>query len=261
MSQRPSTTVAELSEVIERDPGLSARVLRMANSALYAPTRPCTSISNAAVRLGIRNIGRIAVALVAQGMFDDVDPLGARIRDHCIGVSLLVRRLALGVRQVDPDDLFLVGLLHDIGKLLAMQTSELDYHSIDGDLKNYPTEAHLKERQLVGWDHAVLAAHVIEQWQLPREIATIVALHHQPGRAFTQAGSIPQAVAYLRLADRLEYQLVNDPTIHESFFAKLEQESAFEYTHHDASTLRGLWPQLLLTIEDGRTMMMQTTKQ
>jgi putative nucleotidyltransferase with HDIG domain len=188
-------------------------------------------------------------------MFDDVDPLGARIRDHCIGVSLLVRRLARNVKQLDADDLFLAGLLHDIGKLLAMQTSELDYQVIEGDLTQFPEEAHLKERELVGWDHAVLAAHVIEQWQLPREIATIVALHHQPGRAFAQPGSIPQAVAHLRLADRLEYQLVSNTEVDEPFLAMLERESAFEYTNHDVATLRGLWPQLVATIEDGRNMM------
>jgi len=255
MSQQPLTSATELSEVIERDPGLSARVLSMANSALYAPPRPCTSIANATVRLGIRNIGRIAVALVARGMFDDLEPLGARIRDHCIGVSLLARKLCVGVRELDADEMFLSGLLHDIGKLLATQTKELDYHAMEGDLTRYPEEAHLRERQLVGWDHAVLAAHVIEQWQLPREIATVVAWHHQPGRAYAHGGAIAQAVALLRLADRLEYQLASSRAVDDSFFEELERQSMFEYTPHDAATLRGLWPQLVSSLDEGRSMM------
>lgn len=252
MTQLPTTSAADVSRVIERDPGLVARVLRVANSALYAPSRACASIENATMRLGMRNIGRIVVTLVAHGMFDDVDPMGARVRDHCVGVSILARHLAAGVRSVDADDLFLAGLLHDVGKLLAMQTKDVDYAAIEGDLKAYPEDGHLKERRLVGWDHAVLGAHVIEQWQLPHEIAQIVAWHHQPGRAFEQGGGVAQAVAILRLADRIEYQMSVERELNDEFVTELVQRAIFEYTNYDATMLRAVWPRLVTTLDEGR---------
>ncbi len=260
MTQLPTTSAADLSRVVERDPGLSAKVLRVANSALYAPSRSCTSIEAATMRLGMRNIGRIVVTLVAHGMFDDIDPVGAKIRDHCVGVSILARYLAADVRALDADDLFLAGLLHDVGKLLALQTKDIDYTAIEGDMRDYPEDGHLKERELVGWDHAVLGAHVIEHWQLPREIATIIAWHHQPGRAFAQGGAVAQSVAILRLADRIDYQVLKQREFDESFVADLERESAFEYTQYEASMLRAAWPRLVATIDEGRSIIGAGTK-
>jgi putative nucleotidyltransferase with HDIG domain len=252
LSQNASTSAAELSRLIERDPGLSAKVLHVANSAIYAPSRSCTSIENATVRLGMRNIGRIVAMLVAYGMFDDVNPTGAQIRDHCVGVSILARYLAADARTVEADDLFLAGLLHDVGKLLAMQTKDIDYAELEGRAHSFPEETHLKERQLVGWDHAILGAHVIEHWQLPREIAQIVAWHHQPGRAFAQGGKLAQSVAILRLADRVEYQIGIQLELDDDFIDGLERGSCFEYTNYSGALLRAAWPRLVDALDEGQ---------
>jgi putative nucleotidyltransferase with HDIG domain len=260
LTQQPTTSAADLSRLIERDPGLCTRVLLVANSALYAPSRTCTSIENATMRLGMRNIGRIVVTLIAHGMFNDVDPIGAKIRDHCVGVSILARYLATDIRAIDADDLFLAGLLHDVGKLLALQTGDIDYAAIEGDMREYPENAHLKERELVGWDHAVLGAHVIESWQLPRDIATIVALHHQPGRAFAQGGKLAQSVAILRLADRIDYQIANHRELDEAFIDHLAQQAAFEYTHYEPVMLRAVWPRLVTTLDEGRSIIGKSAK-
>lgn len=254
MTQNSDSSISDLCRLLERDPGLTARVLRVANSALYAPTRACASIEHAALRLGLRNIGRIVVTLVAHGMFSDTDARSARIREHCVGVSILARRLAAGVRAIDADDLFLAGLLHDIGKLLAMQTQEIDYGEFEGGMRSFCEDAHLRERQLVGWDHAVLGAHVIEHWQLPRHVATIVAWHHQPSRAFSQGGAVAQAVALLRLADRIEYQILVSRELDESFVGRLERESAFEYTEYDATLLQAAWTALVSVVDEGKAI-------
>lgn len=254
LMEKPTTSATELSRLIERDPGLSAKVLGVANSALYAHSRSCASIENATLRLGTQNIGRIVVTLVAHGMFDDVDPVGAKIRNHCVGVSILARHLATDIKAVDADDLFLAGLLHDIGKLLALQTNDIDYAALEGDTNHCPEHAHLRERELVGWDHAVLGAHVIEKWQLPHEIATIVAWHHQPGRAFAQGGTVAQSVAILRLADRIDYQIMNHRELDDAFIDQLEQQAAFEYTDYNSAMLRAVWPRLLATLDEGRNI-------
>ncbi|HEY5956983.1 MAG TPA: HDOD domain-containing protein, partial [Polyangiaceae bacterium] len=113
---------------------------------------------------------------------------------------------------------------------------------------------HLRERELVGWDHAVLGAHVIEHWQLPREISQVVAWHHQPGRAFVQGGSIAQSVAILRLADRIDYQIGVQRELDEQFVNSLERESVFEYTDYDAAMLRAAWPRLVAAVDEGRSV-------
>jgi putative nucleotidyltransferase with HDIG domain len=255
MSRDPDGKIGDMCRVIESDPGLLTRVLRVANSALYAPTRPVTSAENAIVRLGMRNVAQIVVALVATGMFSDVDEYGATIRAHCVGVSVLVRRLAVEVKAIAPEDVFLCGLLHDIGKLLALQSKELDYRAIDEASPGFSDESPLIERRKVGWDHAVLGAHVIEQWQLPRSIAVAVALHHQPGRAYAEGGEVAQSVALLRLADRIEYQMHLNRAPDNAFFDQLERSGAFEYTSYDGSILRAAWPSLLSAVDEGRAVL------
>jgi putative nucleotidyltransferase with HDIG domain len=255
MTRDPTTSATELCRVIERDPGLLSKVLRVANSAIYAPSRPCTNIEMATMRLGMKNVGQIVFMLVAHGMFSDTDATGAQIREHCVGVSVLVRRLAMGVMSVAADDLFLAGLLHDVGKLLAIQTKELDYSKIEAQAGGFPEHTYMTERKLVGWDHAVLGAHVIENWQLPRNIALMVAWHHQPARAFAQDSSFAQAVALLRLADRIDYQFRVARQWSERFLDDLERASAFEYTNYDATLLRAAWPDLVATIEEGQAVL------
>jgi putative nucleotidyltransferase with HDIG domain len=254
VTQSPDASPVALSRLVESDPGLAAKVLRVANSALYSPTRQCTSIEQATMRIGMRNIGRIVVTLIAHGMFSETDPFSVRVREHCVGVSVLARRFAVDVRAVDADDLFLAGLLHDVGKLLAKQTREIDYAKLESDASEFPEKQHIFERRLVGWDHAVLAAHIIEHWQLPRNIATIVAWHHQPGRAFAQGGAIAQSVAILRLADRVDYQMSFDRSANDEFITRLEHENAFEYTHYDGATLRATWSTLTKLIDEGKAL-------
>lgn len=253
MSRDPEGKVVEMCRVIESDPGLVTRVLRVANSALYAPTRPVSSIEHAVIRLGMRSVAQIVVALLANGMFDEQDDFCADVREHSVGVSVLARRLALDVKSGDVDDLFLSGILHDIGKLLAMQSGEFNFAELGELPYTEADELVIRERRRLGWDHAVLGAHVIEQWQLPRNIAQVVAFHHQPARAYAASAEIAQTVAILRLADRIEYQMALERRLDEGFVAALVRSNAFEYTHYSGSLLQAAWSRLVEAVDEGRS--------
>jgi putative nucleotidyltransferase with HDIG domain len=247
----PDTPVVKLRKAIEQDPALTARMLRFANSALYAPTAPCRSVEDAVMRLGARTITEIVVSLATLGMFADAKKgYGLSFRNHCLGVAAVARVLGNEWRHKGVDHLFLSGLLHDIGKLLAMQVAEIRYEAIEPSALTSPDQVHVHERAFAGYDHAVLGAHVLERWKLSDEISKVVALHHQPGRAFAIGGNLGLSVALLRLADDIEFQIRRNRQLDEAYVERLVHDGAAEYTQFSTDVLRAMWPKFIAAYDE-----------
>ncbi len=205
---------AEVVKVIESDPGLATSVLRAINSAAYSLRRECTSVSHAVVLLGSRSIGELASGLAVLRQFSGLGPHGAAIRDHSLLVAAMCRRLAQLVPSLAKVDVFTCGLLHDIGKLFQLQVDQGSYDAMLNRVAGCFDSVHQLERELLGYDHAVLAAHVMSDWSIPDPLPKVVAWHHQPERAYYEGGVVGDLVAVVRLANRLAYeQLMPDNEI------------------------------------------------
>ena len=202
---KPDFDVRRLQQMIEEDPSLSSKVLRVANSAAFAGSQPVASIRDAAVRLGARQVADVAASVAAMAMFHDVKGIGRTVRDHMVGAAMMMRVLSSRAESASPSA-YITGLLHDAGKLLLLQTEDASYEALLASVTT-PDEVHLRERELLGYDHAVLAGHTLKQWALPDPIPRIVAWHHQPNRAYEEGGEVGRTVALLRIADQLEPML------------------------------------------------------
>ena len=236
---------ADLEGVILKDPALSATFLRIANSALYRTLVPCESVLMACARLGRNTVREIVVGVATMDMFRDVKSRGATIRNHCASTGAIARTLADQWRLRSGDQLFLTGLLHDIGKLLCMQANIESYDGLPPAALDSPDRLHLVERDRLGYDHAVLGAHVLSSWKIPDAIAQVVAWHHQPERAYAGGGTVGMQVALVRLADRLEYQLRHDSAVNEAVIEELSNSLEARHVGFSAADLRASWPQML----------------
>ncbi len=246
----PDTPVAKVKKAIEQDPALTGRLLRVANSALYAPTIACRSVEDAVIRLGSRTVSEIVASLATLGLFSDAKSgFGASFRNHCVCVAAIGRVLGTEWRYKGVEHVFLSGLMHDIGKLLAMQVKEIRYEALDPAALQSPDQVHMHERAFAGYDHAVLGAHVLERWKFPDEICKVVALHHQPGRAFA-ASNIALGVALLRLADDIEFQIRRSRELDEAYVETLIQNGAAEYTQFSRDVLRAMWPKFVRAFDE-----------
>jgi putative nucleotidyltransferase with HDIG domain len=210
MVANPDVRISDLRKVLETDPSLSARTLQVANSALFSVGKPCQTVDQAVVRLGTRAVHDLMASVAVVGMFSDARGAGKTIRDHCVGVGAIARTLVRQNGWFSGGQVFLAGLMHDIGKLLLMQTKEMRYDNLlPEDMET--DRVHLVERARLGFDHAVLGAHAIAAWKIPAPVPKIVSLHHQPGRAYEEGGDIGLMVAITRLADRLDHAVVASP--------------------------------------------------
>jgi putative nucleotidyltransferase with HDIG domain len=204
LSRDPLAHLGALSKRIEADPGFAARTLRLVNSAALITRTPCKSIHQAVVRTGMRTIGEMAVAAAMMALMSD-DERSLELREHAMMVGGIARHLAVKL-GLPGDDIYTCGLLHDMGKQLLVQDAD-DPERYEELLEaaDGPDAVHIAEREALGYDHAVLAAHVLRAWNIPEPLPTVVAYHHQLQRAYDTSPEIGRMVAVLRLADQLAH--------------------------------------------------------
>jgi putative nucleotidyltransferase with HDIG domain len=185
--QDPRADASRIMKAIQHDPGLTANVLRLANSAAFGGGNRIGSLQEAVVRIGARRIVRLvmasAVGPVASRAVRGYDLEPGRLWEHSIGVALATEALAKVMGRAAPDWAFTAGLLHDIGKIVLGTFVEIDAKPILAMAYELHVPFDESERRLLGLDHAETGAAVLEGWKLPPEIVQAVRWHHRPDEA------------------------------------------------------------------------------
>jgi putative nucleotidyltransferase with HDIG domain len=194
----PDVSVLKLTKIIAKDQVLATQVLRLANSASRAPLHEVTTINDAIVRMGTSVARNVMFAVWFASRMHPVDVYGMRGRtlaDHAIGTAYLARMVAEQA-DVDEDEAFMHGLLHDIGKLLLLQLAN-EFSRLGHRLPPLAEMDNIMQTR-----HAHLGAELMSQWGLPVGLCEPVRHHHDP--AATVEYRDEAAVIYL--ADRLSYR-------------------------------------------------------
>lgn len=217
------------------DPGLTGRVLKLANSGYFHSVSPCTTIRDAIVRLGTNNLRDLVSAAAIHGMFKGLGGTGEALLKHAVSVGSIARAIGQRVAVDEAGQLYLCGLMHDVGKLLLLQAG-------DTQIGTALDDGIAVERNHRGFDHAVLGAVALESWDFPEHLCRVVALHHQPARALTERASIARMVAVLRLADEIDHQLVwSQKQPDEEVIARLARSANAAWLRLDPGQLALIW--------------------
>jgi putative nucleotidyltransferase with HDIG domain len=182
MAQDTDTTVDDLKRVIEVDPGLTMKLLRVANSAYYRRVREVVSIDHAILALGFRTVLSLAMASSTKAVFDQCGEASARVRrtlwEHSISTAFVASDLGRFAKEsVDTELCFVGGLLHDIGKLVILRHFPEPFARIGREASD-PQAALLAEEALLGFRHDVLGAHLATEWELPEPLVRVIRYHH-----------------------------------------------------------------------------------
>lgn len=240
----PDVAIGDLRGAIEQDAALAGRLLRVANCSAYTRTSRCKSIDDAVLRLGTNRVKNLVAGIAAFGMFPAESAFATEVRAHSAGVAAVVAQLGRHWRDGYSGDLFLLGLLHDLGKLASLQVGDLPYPELTDEERAQPDRVHRWEQERVGYDHAALGATVLHGWRFDHALIEAVAWHHEPGRAMQAPGDVGLAVALLRLADGIDYALRDGPTPDREVIGALARSGAADYAGFDAPTLESLWTEL-----------------
>lgn len=241
LTRAEDADIHKVVRVLEMDPGLSQKVLRLVNSAGYGLRVRCTSLQHATALLGQSKMRQVATSAVLFDHFGKASALTRRKQEHGSLVASLCRYLAihLGLPQ---DDLFTVGLLHDIGELMMLDDDLPGYAQLLEDHESSFDQLHFSERNLLGFDHAVLAAHVLASWRIPAPVPEVIALHHQPSRAHQHSLEVAAMVQTLRFADQMAHLL--ETKAHKTGPRELAESEAASYLDFSEVQISAMWKDL-----------------
>ncbi len=174
----PGCSAQVLVQVLEREPGISSKVIKTANSAFFGAPRTISSLKAAVVRVGNQNIARLTLAAA---LTPTRSPLWSGFWRHSIAVALLSRHISRFLKNYGPheqEEFFTMGLLHDVGVLVMLLSGE--YGAVDAQLNAESLPLDEAERRVFGFDHATLGRHIAERWNFPSDLVHAIAHHHQP---------------------------------------------------------------------------------
>jgi len=191
VARDPNAGAAELKAVVEGDPALGMRVLKMVNSAAYGLRTTITNLHQAISYLGFNQVRNLAMTASVADIFKRNEKVGTYQRTmlwrHLVSVGIGARLVARRCRLAAFEDAFLAGLLHDIGIVLADQHAHAQFREViaalDGSLPLCEVE-----RKRLGFDHCMLGAAVADAWRFPAPIRAAIRFHHGAQR-YREAGS------------------------------------------------------------------------
>ncbi len=186
MLEDPLTTAKDLGKVIGRDTGLTARLLKIVNSAFYGFPSRIETVSRAVTVIGMRELRGLVLAASAIEAFSRVstDVLNmAHFWRHSVYCGVVAQILASRCRVLHGERLFVAGLLHDIGKLIiANKKPDIAVEVMRAATEEEALDFEVEQR-LMGFDHAELGGLLLEQWKMPESLCDAVRFHHAPQEA------------------------------------------------------------------------------
>ena len=228
----------EIAKIISLDSGIAAKVLSIANSALFGGSVPITDINIAVTRLGRNDVKTISMTLYISQVLKKFNLSHIMIENfwrHSLSVAFLSRKiipfynLRSGITDDEVNYLYLSALMHDLGYIV------LDILNPDkfAEFKNYSKENKVSliqaEKQFMSSDHSLEASKLFEYWKLPYPIIEIMKYHHNPDKALQDYKHLSNIIHVADfLANKFGFEVFNE-FIHEDVLGDIW--NLFSFSH------------------------------
>jgi HD-like signal output (HDOD) protein len=212
--KQPNADMDDVAQIISHDPSMTARLLKVVNSAYFGLAKPVADVGRAGALLGL---DRIMALVLGQGIFSggeipripgfSLDALWS----HCVATATAAHRIAIE-EDLEKDKVsaaFLAGMLHDIGKLVLAMGMPEQYARVLAATQLQPEREHELELLELQASHSDVGAYLVGLWGLPNTIAEAIAYHEDPAQSKVADFGLPGIV---HVADRIaHYPRVADP--------------------------------------------------
>lgn len=182
--QDPQSNASDISEPLSHDQGLVLRVLKLANSAALGTVRHVNNITEAIAYLGLKNVRNIVMTASVYSMMDK-DIAGysldkGELWHHSAAVSCAAKFIAAKTGKCSPEDAYLCGMLHDIGKLVLNDYVKFGYALIQKMVEGDDVPFVEAETKVLGFHHGIIGSLLLEKWAIPTPFCVIAEYHHHP---------------------------------------------------------------------------------
>lgn len=241
------TSIAKLTRLIEKDQSISSKILKLSNSTFYGSGRTINSIPNAAVLIGFNTIRNIVVSISVINAFSGLKNLAdfdiSDFWKHSVAVAMVSKNLGEQIGYPQPDDCFLAGLLHDIGKIVLLQYFHDDFKKIWATANKVNISFYEAEKNEMSIDHADIGGYLAKRWQLPAGLVDTIQYHH----SMSDGAANHKLLTVVHTANIIVNSFVND------FDAKPVPPSfhpeALNLLNHQIETIENWFPQMSEDIE------------
>jgi HD-like signal output (HDOD) protein len=192
----------QLSDLISSDPAFASEVLTIANSLLYAPRFPVTSIQQAIAVMGANHLQGLCVTVGVRSYLGGAlsRPSMRAVWRHNLACGLIAELLA-SAGFMDKDSAYTCGVIHDIGRLALAVIRPREYAVLLGMQSGPPSSILEGERELFGLNHCEAGRRLLADWKLPIDFEEIVCAHHSPTKKDGSWGMADLINVSCRLAD------------------------------------------------------------
>jgi len=181
--QNPDASASKIEDILKYDPGLTANILKLTNSAYFGLPSRVSSVRQAIMLLGWKRLLQLVMTMCMSALMKKPVPgydlpRGALWR-HSVAVSVAADLLVKSLSISDADEVFTAALLHDIGKLVLGDYVQEDLEKIEG-MVTKGISFEVAEFVVLGTNHATIGARILQNWSLPQELVNAVSWHHDP---------------------------------------------------------------------------------
>jgi len=188
----PDSSLDSVASVVEKDPGLTAKLLQLVNSAFFGLSRPITSPIEAVTYLGMETIKALVLSLSAFSQYETMAPAGVSLTElweHSLRTAELARRIVQSqdLPALVADGAFVGGLLHDVGRLVLASNCSAEYAEARRLALLRGTTLDAAEQEVFDCTHADVGGYLLGLWGLPPSVVDAIACHHHPATASDDA--------------------------------------------------------------------------
>lgn len=204
--ESPGGGLADVARVLQEDPGLTTRLLRVVNSAFYSFPRRIETVDQAVRVVGTAQIRELVLATSVISLFNGIDVKHVDMESfwqHSLATGVAARVMAGYQRQPNVERFFVVGLLHDIGRLILFSEVGDDVQNAIDRSRELREPLRASERAILGCDHAQIGGALLSKWNFPASHQEAVMHHHAP----ELASCFPVETAFVHVADILAHAL------------------------------------------------------
>jgi HD-like signal output (HDOD) protein len=199
----PKSSAKDLARVITDDQVLTARLLKLVNSSFYGFPQRISTVTNAIVLLGFDAIRSLLLTTSVFDLFADRNRKRKQDQenfwDHSLGCAVGAKVIGNYLRHDKIEELFVSGLLHDIGKIVEMLFLPDEFARVVATVNKNKSLMITAEEEVLGYSHAEIGKLLVDKWNLPVKLGQVIAYHHTP----VSAGSFIMEASIVHLADIL----------------------------------------------------------
>ncbi|MGR3177703.1 MAG: HDOD domain-containing protein [Candidatus Anammoxibacter sp.] len=223
----------DLVAVIEHDPVMTLKVLKLINSPYFGLAREVTSVNYAVVYVGLNTVKNLAISIASIGMLPRDNDAGLNIDQflyHAISTAALAKVLAkhMSVPDIEASDYFVSGLLHDFGKIVFAQFMPEEFKKVLSLQRQFAKCSVDAEKEVIGADHAHVGKLLGEKWSLAPAVIEGITLHHSNSIEKNNNVKNKLLVNIISVANKLSTELAAAVTI-ESFSEELIADAASRF--------------------------------